>query len=312
MIAHCLAKTKEIDRDQWLEYRKRGIGGSDAAAIAGLNKWKSPVTVWLEKTGQIEPEESSEAAYWGSILEDIIAKEFSLRTGLKVQRKNAILQHPEYPFMIGNIDRLIIDKKHGNGILECKTTGEYNKGDWEGDKIPDHYLIQVQHYLAVTGLQYAYIAVLIGGNKFQYKLVPRDEEIIQYLIKIESDFWKLVESRTPPEMDGSQASADLLDILYPNSLPDSRIELPPDAEKLITEYEEAAAEEKAAAERKEAAANKLKAMLGDYEVGFIGKRKVTWKTVTSARLDTKRLKAEMPDIYSQYCTESVMRRFSIK
>lgn len=311
MAAVELVSTLRMDRDTWLQERRKGIGGSDAAAIAGLSKWKSPVEVYLEKIGEAPEEEQSEAAYWGTIMEDIIAREFQLRTGLKVQRRNAILRHPEYPWMIANLDRVILDKEHGRGVLECKTASEWLRNEWEGDKVPDVYIVQVQHYLAVTGYQYAYIAALIGGNRFIYKEIKRDEEVINYLIKIERDFWKLVESRIPPEMDGSEASSKLLNMLYPEVEQGTKILLPTEAEDLIAEYEQARAEEQAAAERKEAAANKLKAMLGTNEVGVVGDRKVIWKTVTSNRLDTKALKAECPDIYAKYARASEARRFMI-
>lgn len=150
-------------------------------------------------------------------------------------RRNAILQHPKYTFMLANIDRYIMDNERGRGILECKTANEYFKGEWDGDKIPEHYLIQIQHYLAVTGLEYAYIAVLIGGNKFRMKQIDRDDEIIDYLVKIESDFWHLVENEIPPEMDGSDASKELLAKLYPEAKQESSIELPPVAKELVQE-----------------------------------------------------------------------------
>lgn len=313
MGAVVLANTVNMPREEWLELRRRGIGGSDAAAIAGLNRWRSPVAVWLEKTGQVEPEEPGEAAYWGAKLEDIVAEEFAQRTGFKIRRRNAILAHPEYPFMIANVDRIIVDKEHGNGILECKTTSEYRKDEWAGGKIPDEYMIQVQHYLAVTGYGYAYIAVLIGGNKFHYQRIERDDELIGYLIKIERDFWRLVEENTPPPMDGSAAATELLARLYPTAQPDSCINLPPEAEELIAEYEAAKAEETAAAERRQAAENKLKALLGEHEVGLIGGvPRVVWKTVTQSRVDTKRLRAEHPEIYEKYATTSTYRRFMLK
>lgn len=310
-MAIALVNTKDIDRSVWLEYRREGIGGSDAAAIAGLNKWKSPVAVWLEKTGQIEPEEPGEAALWGQKLEDVVARHFAEVTGLKVQRRNAILQHPEYPFMLANLDRVILDPEKGRGVLEIKTTSAYRKEEWENGRVPDEYMLQIQHYLAVTGYQYGYIAVLIGGQHYKHQYIPRDDEIINYLIKIESDFWKLVESGTPPEMDGSQASAEALALLYPESN-GCLIDLPLNAEALISEYEEAQANEKIWAEKKDLAANKLKELLGENEIGIIGDRKVTWKTVTSYRLDSKALKATHPDIYEKFAKPSITRRFQIR
>ncbi len=310
MAVNVLTPTIDMTRAQWLEARRRGIGGSDAAAIAGLNKWRSPIAVWMDKTGQIEPDEAGEAAYWGIMLEDLVAQEFAKRTGKRVRRRNAILQHPEHPYMLANVDRLVVGENAG---LECKTSSEYRKGEWgeDGETLPPEYLIQVQHYMAVTGYDSWYLAVLIGGNKFIHFRVDRDQELIDYLIKIESDFWKLVEDGTPPPMDGSDASKELLGRLYPESN-EQAVELPASASELIEEREHWAEQEKLMAEKKQEAENKLKQLLGENEVGWAGERKVTWKTVTSNRLDSKKLQEEHPNIYAKYVKESSYRRFSIK
>ena len=184
MQANILVQTASMERNDWLEWRKNGIGGSDVGAIAGANPWKSPISVYLEKIGEAPKAEENERMYWGNVLKNIVAKEFSKRTGFKVQRRNAMYQHPEHEFMLANIDRIYIKDGHVAGILECKTTNEYSKDQWEGDKIPNHYYLQVQHYLAVTGFQEAYIAALIGGNKYVYKKINRDDELIDYFIQI--------------------------------------------------------------------------------------------------------------------------------
>src|SRR5690554_2691682 len=165
------ANTLDMTREQWLEERRKGIGGSDAAAIAGLSRYRSPIQVYMDKLGLIEPPEENEAMYWGRKLEDIVAEEFSIRTGLKVRRRNAILQHPEYPFMLANVDRLIVGKNEG---LECKTTSAYRADEWKDDGIPWEYAIQCYHYMAVTGYKAWWIAALIGGNQFIYKRIERD------------------------------------------------------------------------------------------------------------------------------------------
>lgn len=309
MSAEVLVNTKNMDRQEWLEWRRKGIGGSDAAAIVGLNPWKSPIEVYFEKIGKLPEQEQNEAMYWGTVLENIVASEFSIRTGKKVRRRNAMLQHPQYAFMIANIDRELVGEKVG---LECKTVSEYSKDDWKGDMVPEHYILQCQHYMAVTGYQGWWIAALIGGNRFVYKYIERDEDIISCLIQIESEFWHMVENRTPPAVDGSKSSSEILKLLYPESEPDTEIILPTEALDLIAEYEAAEADEKAAATRKDEAANKLKALLGEYETGKVGDRLVTWKTVRSQRLDSKALKAAHPEIYREFSKESSYRRFSIK
>ncbi|TCJ87988.1 UNVERIFIED_ORG: putative phage-type endonuclease [Anoxybacillus amylolyticus] len=305
-----LAETANMDHLEWLRLRQKGIGGSDAAAIAGLNKYKSPIQVYYEKVEGVKESVPSEAAYWGTILEDIVAQEFSRRTGLKVRRRNAILRHPEYPFMIANIDRLVVGEDAG---LECKTASEYLKDEWvEGEKIPDQYFIQCQHYMAVTGRSRWYIAVLIGGNKFRWDVIERDEGIIRYLIEIESEFWQRVIEKRPPEVDGSEASTNLLNLLYPvESVVDDEAELPREVEALIAELEAVNAEIKQKSERKAEIENKIKALLGERERGRTSEYVVKWSVVNSNRFDSKRFAKEHPDLYQQYIQTSTYRRFSI-
>lgn len=306
-----LATTTEMNRQEWLKARKKGIGGSDAAAIAGLNKWKSPVAVYLDKIGlAVDGDSSSEAAYFGSILEDVVAQEFSKRTGLKVRRRNAILQHPEYPFMLANIDRLIVGRKEG---LECKTASEYLKEEWKDDEVPAQYLIQCQHYMAVTGYEAWWIAVLIGGNKFIYKKIERDEEIIDYLIQLESDFWNNhVLKEEPPMFDGSEASSELLKALYPEAVPETEIELPPDANSLVDALDQVNSEIKELETQKKEYENQLKAMMGENEKAYAGDKIITWKSVSSNRFDSKRFAKEHPELYNQYTKTTSYRRFAIK
>lgn len=310
-MAIAITSTKDMDRELWLQFRRKGIGGSDAAAIAGLSKWKSPVAVYLEKTGQSPLEEAqSEAAHFGTILEDVVAQEFTRRTGLKVKRRNAILQHKEYPFMLANVDRLIVGERAG---LECKTASEYLKGEWEGEEVPAAYLLQCQHYMAVTGYSAWWIAVLIGGNKFVHKKIERDEEIIQYLINLESDFWNNhVVPQVTPLMDGSEASTALLKNMYPVGEPESETELPLEADMLLEQLEQAKQEATSASERVTELENRLKAMLGEYETGIASKHVVTWKNTTRNIIDSKALAKDHPKLYQKYLKPSVSRRFGVK
>ncbi|WP_044737260.1 YqaJ viral recombinase family protein [Geobacillus kaustophilus] len=305
-----LAETANMNHLEWLHLRQKGIGGSDAAAIAGLNRYKSLIQVYYEKVEGVKESEPSEAAYWGAILEDIVAQEFSRRTGLKVRRRNAILRHPEYPFMIANVDRLVVGEDAG---LECKTGSEYLKDEWvEGEKIPDQYFIQLQHYMAVTGRSKWYIAVLIGGNKFRWDVIERDEEIINYLIEIEAEFWQRVIEKRPPEVDGSEASTNLLNLLYPvESVVDDEAELPGEVDALIAELEAVNAEIKQKSEKKVEIENKIKALLGERERGRTNEYIVKWSVVNSNRFDSKRFAKEHPDLYQQYIQTSTYRRFSI-
>lgn len=202
-----------INREQWLKERKKGIGGSDVAAILGLSKWKSTYDIWVDKTTDVLQEEySNESIYWGNVLEEIVAQEFSKQTGFKVRRNNKILQHPEYYWMRASIDRKIVGE---NALLECKTTSEYNKNEWKDDEIPLNYILQCMHYLAVTGFEKCYIACLVGGRHFIYKEILRNEEVIKVLVEKERIFWQEhVEKNIPPEVDGSESCKKLLDSHY--------------------------------------------------------------------------------------------------
>ncbi len=200
MQAKILSSTEDITQEEWLKLRSQGIGGSDAAAVCGLSRWKSPTELWLEKTEQAKPKEPGEAAYWGKRLEPIIREEFSLRTGINVKAKKAILQHPFSPFMLANIDGIVTDPDYGEGLFEAKTTGLYFKKEWTNG-IPGEYMLQVQHYLAVTGYTFCYVAVLIGGNQFKWKLIYRNDEVISFLIELESRFWESVLSMSPPKLN---------------------------------------------------------------------------------------------------------------
>ncbi len=310
-MAKILASTQNMPYEEWLEYRKKGIGGSDASVVCGINKYKSPVELWMEKTNQLPYQEAGEAAYWGTQLEALVRNEFTKRTGIAVNTVSQILQHENYPFMLANLDGTCQHHDYGDCIFEAKTASAYKTGEWE-DKIPDEYLLQIQHYMAVTGYRGAYIAVLIGGNTFKWKFIERDEEIISMLITLESDFWGHVQNGLPPALDGSSASEKILAERFPESIPKSKIELPEDAEKLIAEYNSACEKLEEISERKNKAENLLKEMLGENEIGTSGNNIITWKSVSQERFDSKTFKAEHSVLYKKYANKISYRRFSIK
>lgn len=306
-----LISTENLPYKDWLDYRKRGIGGSDASVVCGINRYKSPVELWMDKTGQLPYQETGEAAYWGTQLEGIVRAEFTKRTGIEVQIVKQLLQSVENPFMLANLDGLCRHPDYGNCIFEAKTATAYKVGEWD-DTIPDEYQLQIQHYTAVTGFRAAFIAVLIGGNTFKWKLVERDDELISMLISFEKVFWQHVQARTPPPLDGSDTSAKFLAERFPSSVPASQISLPPSASELLTQYDEACEQLDAATERKQKAENLLKQMLGENEVGTAGDKIITWKSVSQERLDSKTLKAEHPTLYKKYASKISYRRFSVK
>lgn len=294
------------DHDKWLQYRNKGIGGSDSAVVFGISHWKSPFQLWLEKTGQSKPEDLSnnEYVYWGTVLEQAVANRFCELTGKKVHRQG-MMQNIRDPWMLANVDRMVVGEDAG---LECKTANGFAAKEWKDDEIPDAYCCQCQHYMMVTGCQKWYIAVLIGGNHFVWKLVERNENDIHALYEAESIFWKKnVLQHIMPDVDGSNnCVAALCDKfrggqLNPVTLPNETIPL---IEMIDSLKEERATFENKLKEIKDKlkkTENKLCLFLGDNEVGYVGDYQITWK-VQNGRItvDSKKLKAELPDIYSKY------------
>ena len=313
MQAEIFAKTTDMSREEWLMERRKGIGGSDASVILGLNKWRTAFELWLDKTGQVPVSESaSEAAYFGSILEDIVAKEFEVRSGKKVRRKKSMLKHPEYDFILANVDRMIVGEK---AILECKTTSEYNLKEWENDEIPADYIVQVQHYLGVLGPEYkkAYFAVLIGGNKFVWKEIERDDELIEMIFTAEVEFWNTaVLGGVAPALDGSSAAEEYLKKRYAETESNKVIDLTAVNRERIKQYlqlKESIAELQLQAKELE---NQIKHEMKEAEYGFIGNYQTSWKPVVTNRIDTNKLKEQFPDVYEKVTKEVQYRRFGIK
>ena len=311
MPAKVLVSTENMPYADWLEYRKQGIGGSDASVVCGINRYKSPVELWMNKTGQLPDQEAGEAAYWGTQLEPFVRSEFTKRTGIEVKQVKELLQSEEYSFMLANLDGICEVPDVGTCIFEAKTASAYKAGEWE-DTIPDEYMLQVQHYMAVTEYAGTYIAVLIGGNTFKWKFVERDEELISMLIELESAFWNHVQDCTPPPLDGSDASAKFLAERFRDSIPQSHITLPDTAADLLSQYDKACEQLEIITEQKQKAENLLKEMMGDNEVGTAGDRIVTWKSVSQERLDSKTLKVEHPALCKKYTNKTSYRRFTIK
>lgn len=304
------------DHEKWLKTRDLGIGGSDAAVIMGLNPYKSSYKLWMEKTGQDEPEDLTGimSVYWGTKNEPAIADWFQEETGKKVQRLGT-LQNMEYPFMLANVDRTVVGENAG---LEIKTAGVKQYRKWKDDEIPDAYYCQCLHYMAVTGADYWYIAVLLGGNDSKWKRIERNEEDIKTLIQAEKEFWDLVTTKTAPPVDGSLSCAHALASRYANSR-DEEIMLPTEAAELIARINsdsEIVAQIKAQIDLNQ---NRLKEMLGDAEAGRIGSHRVTWKTMAGRETcSLSKLKKADEGLYEKLKEHGFItagkpsRRFSIK
>ena len=305
-----LVKTADLSRADWLKWRTKGIGGSDASVIAGINPYKSVYQLWKEKTGQIEPEEEeNDFTHFGTILEPIVKKEFMARTGLKVRAKRMLLQSSEYPFMLADLDG-VINENGKMCIFEAKTASAYKQDVWENG-VPEAYLLQVQHYMAVTGAKKTYIAALVGGNRFFYHEVQRDDVLIGEIIRMEKDFLeRCVEGGMEPVPDGSPATTDYLNSTYGESN-GKLIELPAEALAAFEQYDEISRRLDELKAEKEAVCNQFKNYLKENEAGILGGRRVSWKQVSASAFDKKRLEQEKPEIYEAYVSQNQYRRLLV-
>lgn len=306
--------TKEMTRKEWLLQRRTGIGGSDVATILGLNKYSTPYQLWLDKTGQIEVDDSdvSEAAHFGNILEEVVASEFTERTGKKVRISNKMYSHKDHPYLTANIDRDVVGE---NAILECKTASVYLSDKWEGDEIPEQYICQVQHYMNVLNRDYAYIAVLIGGQKFVWKKIERDQELIDLIQKRLVEFWEVnVLQNIAPPVDGSQATVDFIKEHYKDSEAGKEINLNEEFDEWVIKRDELKETEKIVKTSINEIENFMKQALGEKEaeIGISPHYLISWKPQTRTSIDSKILKEKYPDVYESVLKSSTNKTLRIK
>lgn len=306
-----LVNIKDLTREEWLQERMTGIGGSDVGTILGVNKWKSKTQLFFEKTNpEMIQEISNDAIHFGNVLEDVVAEEFAARTGKKVRRDNRMLRHPDHHFMMANLDRVVVGEK---ALLECKTTSQYNAEQWEDDNVPAQYLCQIQHYMAVTGFEKAYIAVLIGGQSFIWKEIERDDELIQIIIDAEKDFWENnVQANVIPEIDGSEATSDFINHMY-QDIDNEEIELGTEADTLMKAIESIKEDIKEKQQLQKKYENQLKDALGHNTAGKTAAYLATWKQQTRRNLDKKALEEKYgKEVIDQFYKESEYRVLRIK
>jgi len=313
-----LVKTHDLDRDQWLSARKSGIGSSDAAAAVGLNPYKSTLELWLEKTGQdanlpkVDPNDETSPLYWGNLLETVVAAHYTKRTGHRVRRVNAILQHPTHPWMLANLDREVVGAPDVQ-ILECKTTGLNGARLWE-EGVPEYVQLQVMHQLAVTGKQAADVAVLICGQELRVHRIHRDETMIGQLIQLEQQFWSLVERGQQPAADGSDSAHTALRCLYPQDTGrtvDCRQNLPISA--AFTELLEVRETLSSKAERENQLKHRIQQHMGDATRAIFRNGEVTWRRAKdSTSIDLEELLRDLPELEPLYARPKVgTRRFLV-
>lgn len=217
--------TKDMPHEQWLAERNKSIGGSDAAALLGLNEYNSPYSLWCEKTGKLVPEDISdkESVRLGNDLEQYVADRFMEATGKKVRKNNHIIYNSDYPFAHANIDRVVVGEDAG---LECKTTSSWEiLQQCRDGEYPAHWYAQIVHYMMVTGAKKWYLAVLIFGKGFFHFEIERNDAEIAALATAESEFWGNVKNNTPPALDGTDATQEALRVVLKDSADGQAIDL---------------------------------------------------------------------------------------
>lgn len=305
-------QTEHLSYEDWLQYRRLGIGGSDIAAICGISKWRTPMHVYLEKLGESPEEAKSEVAEWGTRLEPLIAEKFAQEhPEWAIIEKKVIYCHPENEWALANLDRMIICPKRGRGILEIKTASEYLKHEWDNGNIPDYYYVQLQWYLYIMDLDFGYFATLIGGNKYREYEVYRDDELIAQIVRLAEDFWHCyVLMRQCPPVDGSDACSKLLSRLYPEAKSKAIIQL--EETDLIEAYFDKKQQLKILEATITEMENQFKSLLGEHEIGLAGPYKLKWENRTRNGVDSKRLKEIYPEIFEECQKQTHYRQFSIK
>ncbi len=288
MVEHggvVLADTREMTEEEWLLARKAGIGGSDIAAILGLSKWGSPLTVWHDKTTMNLDREQSLAAELGKELEPFLCRKLQewLRENegieVDVEPMPFMLQHPEHPIVMANLDAALW---HPGDVtwcdIECKSAGEYARQEWGEGELPDAYYAQVQWQLGVTGWERAYVPFIIGNRHFDVRVVPRNEDVIAGLIAAAELFWnEFVLTGTPPAPTSLAADKEVLQLLYP--VADGEIVSLEHMADDYSIYKDCAAKRKVLEAQMDAVKHRFMAALGTAEVGVVGTNRVTWKTV---------------------------------
>jgi len=296
------ASTKEITEEQWKKNRTLGIGGSEVGALLGLNKYKSPLSLYLDKIGEGKPFEGNIHTEYGKRLEPVIREWLSTEYAIRTKEEIIVEEYPymmrsiETPCCLANIDGIVTLKGKGVGILEIKTASEMMRKEWVDDNIPDSYYAQVQFYMYVSGLQYTLLAYLIGKT-LAWEFVPRNEEFIRVLVTKAKDFWENnVLKEVEPLVIGIAADTEALSFRYPEETAGNTVDMS-ELEADYTEYKNLTADEKEIKTKVDMIKQKFMVRMGTAEVGTIGEHKVTWKTIHKKSFTVKESSSRQMRVY---------------
>ncbi|MEV0115565.1 lambda-exonuclease family protein [Streptomyces sp. NPDC050844] len=294
-----------LEREQWLAARRTGVGGSEVAAVLGMSKYTSAHEVYLDKRGELpldrpQSPELAEAAFWGLAHEPTIAAEFSRRTGLDAVEGPGMLAHVERRWMLANVDRYVLagGESTPSSLLEIKTRSAYQLDEWLLG-VPDGPALQTHWYLAVTGYSHAHVAALLGGNRLLIHRVERDDKLVEHLVALVGEFWQHVLDGTPPPVDGSAATEELLGHLYDVRTDAVTVADPAEVLPLLERRRELKAREQRTADELREVDNKLKATAGEAEVVKV-QGQVAYTYRQNGPLAAKRFTAAHPDLATDY------------
>lgn len=313
----------DMGHEQWLEERKKTIGGSEIGAILGMNPWQSAYSLWAERTGRIPSFDGNMATKVGTFLEEFVAQLFEEESGKKVQRTNYIYRNTNYEGLHASPDRLLVGEDAG---LEIKTTSAYNSGKFKGVEFPQQYYAQAVQYMAVTERRQWYIAVLIGNTDFRIYHLTRDpmpkpsfcitsilveDSEISALYEAALDFLECLEKDVPPALDGSDATYEALREVYHGGNTES-VPLY-GREGMVERWLDLKRQIKLLSEEQDTITNTLCADMGDNEAATAGSHKISWKHKAGAkRFDHKKAVEEHPEMAVYYSEGKPTRIFSIK
>ena len=303
----------KLSRSEWLALRRNSLGGSDISSVLGLNRWRSPMEVWADKCGLPVANEMSEAALWGIRLEGLVRAELAHRNGWQIEKPTAMFQHRDIPYFSANVDGILDLPGKGLAVVEIKTASSYKESEWKNGQVPPEYMLQGQFYMSVLDVQHCIFGCLLGGQKLIVTEVARDDEMIHDIHRLAVDFWiHHVKSRIPPDPDGSESTAEFLSKLFPVATNAVPIIMTGQADVIIDSWQQAKAAEETAAEQKRLAESSLKAMLQENQQGISPNGwRVSWKEISTTRLDTAKIRAEEPSIMERYGNTTTSRRLSI-
>lgn len=268
-----------VPRPLWLRMRRRGIGGSDASAVWGMNPYRSAWATWVDKLGHVD-DGDSEAAMWGRVLEAPVAGVAAERNGLEIMEWGALMfEHAEIPYMLANPDRLSIEPDGTPVGMEIKTTSLWLSDQWDGDELPGPALLQAVHCMAVLGCSAWWVFGLIGGQRLAGQRVERDLALERIHLDACAGFWQHVVDGTPPPADGSKATTDAMSVWYSPADPDLVVTLDSAQLELVRCLNDAKTTVKAAEKARDELANQVRDLLGHAETAITsdGIVATTWK-----------------------------------